>query len=251
LRRIGPERGWLVGRYGRVFTDCSGVRRHHQGRRRSFSNSVDRSRLVWLFQRLRRWNSGPAFSAGTASRLASRAISARHRDLRYGNGSLKVRYHIIDEGAFSGTDLAGRDTLAALQFRLENCREADQVIALVDAIIEWFYRHDGFDALRPMFAALAGQVVAMTASAAPSVQVSENLLEVRAMLATHAAEWKQQWRQEGQQEGKAARLLRLLEHRIGPVPDEAQGRIATADLPNLEKWIMRIWDAVSVDDALS
>jgi hypothetical protein len=162
----------------------------------------------------------------------------------------QVRYHIIDEGAFSETDLASRDTLAALLFRLENCREADQVIALVDAVIDWFRRHDGFDALRPMFAALAGRVVTMTDGAAPSVQVSENLLEVRTMLATRAAEWKQQWRQEGQQEGKAEMLLRLLEHRFGPVSDEAKRRIAAADLPSLEKWIMRVLDAASIDDAL-
>jgi hypothetical protein len=153
----------------------------------------------------------------------------------------QVRYHIIDEGAFSETDLASRDTLAALLFRLENCREADQVIALVDAVIDWFRRHDGFDALRPMFAALAGRVVAMTDGAAPSVQVSENLLEVRTMLATRAAEWKQQWRQEGQQEGKAEMLLRLLEHRFGPVPDEAQGRIAAADLPTWRNGSCASW----------
>jgi hypothetical protein len=87
----------------------------------------------------------------------------------------RMRYRVIEEGAFSDADLASRDTLAALLFRLENCRQADQVIELMDAVIDWFRRHDGFEALRPLFAALAGRIVEMADAAAPGVQVSEDL----------------------------------------------------------------------------
>jgi hypothetical protein len=193
-----------------------------------------------------------------------------------------IRYHIIDEGAFSEADLARRDTLAALLFRLENSREPEQIVALVDAVIDWFRRHDGFEALKPMFATLAGRVVEMAEGAKPGVHVSENLLEVRTMLATRAAEWRQQWgqearlkghqeglqegrqvglqegrqvglqegRQEGRQEGEAAVLTRLLEHRFGALPDQVKARISAADIAMLEAWSLRILDAATIDDVL-
>jgi hypothetical protein len=165
-----------------------------------------------------------------------------------------MRYNVVDEGAFTEDDLAGRDTLAALLFRLENARQPEQVGALVDAVIDWFRRHAGFEALMPMFAMLAGRVVETAEGAAPGVLVSENLLEVRTMLASRAAEWKQQWRQEGlregRQEGGVALLMRVLERRFGVVPDAVKARIAAADLPTLEEWAARVFDAASIDDVV-
>jgi hypothetical protein len=127
-------------------------------------------------------------------------------------------------------------------------------VTLVDAIIDWFGRHAGFEALKPMFAMLAGRVVEMTEAAAPGVLVSENLLEVRTMLAGRAAEWKQQWRQEGLEEGlrkgEANSLSRLLELRFGALPDSVRQRIADAELPLLREWFPRAVEAGSIDDVL-
>jgi hypothetical protein len=166
----------------------------------------------------------------------------------------EMRYHIVDEGAFADSDLATRDSLAALLFRLEHSRQPEQVVALVDEVIDWFRNHTGFEALKPMFALLAGRLVKLEDGAAPGVQVSENLLEVRTMLATRAEEWKQQWRQEGLQEGlqkgEAAMLLRLLERRFGALPGWVSERIAAADTSALEEWSLRILDAKSIDEVL-
>ena len=79
------------------------------------------------------------------------------------------------------------------------------------------------------------------------------------MLATRVAEWKQHWRQEGEQkgrqegekEGEAKVLLRLLERRFGAVPDPVRDRIASADVADLDHWIMRVLDAGSIDDVPS
>jgi hypothetical protein len=161
-----------------------------------------------------------------------------------------MRYHVIDEGAFGDADLAARETLAALLFRLENARQPDQVVAVVDAVIGWFRLHPEFDALKPLFAGLAGRVVEMAQSPGPAVKVSENLLEVRTMLAGRAAEWKRQWNEEGRQEGAAGVLLRLLERRFGPLPDTARARIASADVSSLENWGLRLLEAGSLDDVL-
>jgi flagellar biosynthesis/type III secretory pathway protein FliH len=134
-----------------------------------------------------------------------------------------------------------------------------------------------------LFAGLAGRVIRMAEGAPPDLQVSENLLEVRTMLATRAAEWKQQWllegeqkgrlegeqkgrlegeqkgrlegeqkgRVEGEQKGEAKVLLRLLERRFGSVPDAMKDRIAAADVSELDTWIMRVLDAGSIEDVMS
>jgi predicted transposase YdaD len=165
-----------------------------------------------------------------------------------------ILYHIVDEGGFAEADLASRDTLAALLFRLENAGEPAALVALIDLIIDWFRRHAGFEALKPVFAMLAGRVVEMSEGTTPGVLVSENLLEVRTMLATRAAEWKQQWRQEGleegQRKGEAESLIRLLELRFGVLPDLVRHRIAVAELPRLREWFPRILDAENIDDVL-
>jgi hypothetical protein len=164
-------------------------------------------------------------------------------------------YHIVDEGAFSDDDLAARDTLTALLFRLEASPDPDRVVALADAVLAWFGRHPGFDGLRPLFAELLG---ALMGPLALGVRVPEELLEVRNMLATRAEEWKRQWLQEGLEkglekgraEGEAALLLRQLERRFGALPVGIRDRIAAADTAALETWGLRVLDAGSLDDVL-
>ena len=174
-----------------------------------------------------------------------------------------VRYHVVDEGAFNDDDLAARDTLAALLFRLEASPDPDRVVALADAVLAWFGRHPGFDGLRPLFAELLGGLMGPLA---PGVRVPEELLEVRNMLATRAEDWKRQWLQEGRAEGltegraeglteglvkgEAALLLRLLERRFGALPAEVRDRVAAADAAALETWGLRVLDAGSLEDVL-
>ncbi len=55
----------------------------------------------------------------------------------------------------------------------------------------------------------------------------------------------------GEQKGEAAILTRLLHHRFGAVPDWASEKIAKAELPSLEEWSLRIFDAQSLDDIFS
>ena len=168
-------------------------------------------------------------------------------------------YRVVDEGAFPEDDLARRDALLALLFRLENSPDPEHAVALTDAVLGWFGRHAGFDRLRPVFAELLG---GMMGPLAPDVRIPEELLEVRNMLATRAEAWKQQWLQEGEQrgelrgelrgrlEGEAAILLRQLERRFGALPDWARDRIAAADTGALETWSLRILDGGSLDEVL-
>jgi len=158
---------------------------------------------------------------------------------------------IVDKGAFAEDDLARRDALLALLFRLESSPDPEQVVVLADALLAWFRRHPGFDRVRSVFAELLGPIMEPLA---PRVRVPEELLEIRNMLASRAEDWKRQWLQEGEQsgrrQGEAAILLRQLERRFGALPGWATERIATADTGALEEWSLRVFDATSLDDVL-
>ncbi len=84
-----------------------------------------------------------------------------------------MRYHLIDEGAFSPGEPEGRGGLPALLFRLENSSAPDQLVALADAVLVWFAQHPGFQAARAIFVELLGAAIAPLG---PGVRVPEELL---------------------------------------------------------------------------
>jgi trimethylamine:corrinoid methyltransferase-like protein len=49
--------------------------------------------------------------------------------------------------------------------------------------------------------------------------------------------------QEGVQKGEATLLLRLLERRFGPLPDDITSRVHAAATTVLEEWGLRVLDA--------
>jgi hypothetical protein len=71
-----------------------------------------------------------------------------------------MRYEVVDEGAFPEEDLARRDALVALLFRLESSPDPGQLVVLADAVLLWFRQHPGLEALRGVFATLLGAILA-------------------------------------------------------------------------------------------
>ncbi len=167
-----------------------------------------------------------------------------------------LRYHVIDEGAFDASDLAGRDSLPALLFQLENASGPDQLLGVAEAALAWFGRHSGFQAARTV---LVEWLSAAVAPLGPGALVPEALLEVRNMLQTRVEQWIEQWKQEGrlegrlegEQQGAAAFLLRLLERRFGKLPGWATDRVRAADTVMLEEWSFRVLDAASLEEVLA
>jgi hypothetical protein len=183
-----------------------------------------------------------------------------------------LRYHLIDEGAFSTGELEGRGGLPALLFRLENAADPAELFGLVDAILAWFASQKGFQAARAVFAEMLG---AAMAPLGPDVRVPGELLEVRNMLATRMARWReqseqqlkqeleqqlkqqleQQWLQEGEkrgeQRGEAALLLRQLERRFGVLPSWARERVLSAESVTMQAWGLRVLDAETLEEVLA
>ncbi len=50
------------------------------------------------------------------------------------------------------------------------------------------------------------------------------------------------------QEGQRRALLRLLRRKFGPLPPDAQGRVAAADEATLDLWTDRVLTATSLDE---
>jgi hypothetical protein len=160
----------------------------------------------------------------------------------------QVLYYLQDMGAFPKDELARRASLVALLFRLEQRHSPEEIQELLDEVIGWFRQHEGYGRLRRLFAelvreAFAGQGVKLSGS--------DNLLEMKTMLATQFEAWKQQWLAEGEArgeakgeakgrtEGKAEALLCLLVERFGAVAPSWQKRIRGAKLATLERWFKR------------
>ena len=83
------------------------------------------------------------------------------------------------------------------------------------------------------------------------------------MLSTQIKRWREEWTAEGIAKGMAEgraegmdagehqaqmrTLLRQLERRFGPVPEETRDRIEAADTQTLDLWLDRILDAPTRD----
>jgi hypothetical protein len=55
---------------------------------------------------------------------------------------------------------------------------------------------------------------------------------------------------EGLAQGRAEAILELLEKRCGPLPTDLVGRIRTANVAQLDEWLLRILDTHSVEDVI-
>jgi len=156
----------------------------------------------------------------------------------------QVRYHLLDMGAVPDDELASRDSLAALLFRLEHPHEPEELAHLVDEVVGWFRRYSGYDDLKRLFTQLVRQAIE---GYEPSVSVPGDMMEMRSMLANLGETWKKRWKAEGVAEGEASALIRLAEKRFGPLPADLRTRIVAADGALIEVWLDRLMEAPSLD----
>jgi hypothetical protein len=148
----------------------------------------------------------------------------------------QVRYHLLDMGAFPKHELARRSSLVALLFRLEQRHSPEGLKELLEEVIGWFRRHEGYERLQRLFTELIREAFA---GHGVKLSGSRNLLEVKSMLATQFEAWKEQWLAEGEAKGEAKALICLLAERFGAVAPSRQKRIRRAKPATLERWFKR------------
>ena len=165
----------------------------------------------------------------------------------------KVQYYLLDEGAFPRDELARRETLAALLFRLEHCHHFDDLRDLIEVVIGWFRDHPGYEDLKLLFTELIQQMIKGTGMPVP---IPHELMEMKTMFATLGQEWKRQWKAEGIAEGKAeglvegkaSTLLRQLGRRFPMFPSHIETLVRAATNDQLDEWSDRILDARELSD---
>ncbi|MBF0099252.1 MAG: Rpn family recombination-promoting nuclease/putative transposase [Magnetococcales bacterium] len=160
-------------------------------------------------------------------------------------------FFLIDESRYGKETLEARDSLSALVFQLEQCKNPEDLPDLLAKMVAWLERWPEFASLKPVLADLFKQAVSTLTGNRSILSETLGLLEVNAMLQTNIENWKRERRVEWTQEGEAKMLTRQLQHRFGDLPPWASQKIADADLATLEKWSLRILDAPTLESVLA
>ena len=165
----------------------------------------------------------------------------------------RLRYCLLDEMRMADSELESLRNLAAAMFRLEKSRGAEAMERVLEAAIEWL-REPGLEELRKSFTDWVLKI--LLPSRARGVQFPEflDLEEIKAMLAESGLSWTDQWVQEGmerERENALAKarsvLLRDLERRFGPLPEEIRRRVeAIASIEELTEFVFRAGAAPSL-----
>ncbi|WP_158047645.1 Rpn family recombination-promoting nuclease/putative transposase [Skermanella pratensis] len=163
-----------------------------------------------------------------------------------------IRYHLIDEGRLGADDLARRDGLVALLFRIETCTRPAELPGLVREVIGWFQGHAGHDSLKLAFGEVVAQAVAALVGGDGPVTVPSGLWEVQDMLSERIKIWERELKAEalaeGMTAGRAEMLSRQLRRRFGDLPADADRLIASATIDQLDTYMDRLMEARSVAD---
>lgn len=146
----------------------------------------------------------------------------------------QLRYCLLDERRTATAELESLRNLAAALFRLEK-GAPEEFQRVVAALAEWLNEPQMAE-LQRTFAVWARM---MLQDRIPGAEIPEmvNLEEVKKMLAERVDEWARDWQEQGREQGRReelekgrAALVRQLEKRFGPLPEEARQRIDALDL---------------------
>lgn len=162
-------------------------------------------------------------------------------------------YLLIDENRYGRQDLNSQRNLVAALFRLETQRGRDDVIAVVEALVQWLADEGNRDLSRD-FAIWIKDFVRKNAPVELPDGINE-MQEVNSMFAENLKYSYEEYRRQGFQEGEIkgelrgeARILqRLLRNRFGPLSSEAASKIAAASSQQLLRWADLVLTAPSLD----
>jgi hypothetical protein len=171
-----------------------------------------------------------------------------------------IRYHLVDERALPGSELERRDSLVALLFRLEAGPGPAELFGLIDEIIGWFRQHPDYATLKQLFTEIVGYALSEQPGFAneQTALPANDLLEMRNMVPERFRKWADEVRAQAIVETRtqtrtqtlADALSRLLRRRFGELPQSCTERIYSASDNELDAWMDRVMDAVSISDLL-
>ena len=169
----------------------------------------------------------------------------------------KLSYLLIDENAYSDTELASLNNLVAAVFRFEQSDCLETVQDLVCLLIVWL---DDRRDLRRMFALWIRAALMRNNNYNIILPQVNDLMEIKVMLSERIEQWALAYiaegklegelkgKLEGKHEGEMLALQKLLSKRFGAIPTDITRLIANAPLEAIERWFDRAIDAQQLAD---
>jgi predicted transposase YdaD len=179
----------------------------------------------------------------------------------------KLRYLLIDENAYSDSQLVSVNNLVAAVFRLEHPADPQTISDLLTSLNDWL--SDRPD-LRRMFALWIRATLMRKPEYGIVLPQVDDLQEINIMLSQRLEEWAHRYRAEGVLQGiekgieqgvkqgieqgieqglvkgESKLLRKLLERKFGPLPVNVADRLNNATEVELERW----GDAVLTENTL-
>lgn len=147
------------------------------------------------------------------------------------------------------SELASLRNLAAALFRLDKSSGPEEYTQVLAALIEWLQEPE-LEELARSFLSWAQTDSLRERLGGISIPEVASLKELKSMLEQRVVPWPQQWKQKGFEESlEKARgvLLRELERRFAPLPDEARHKVETIDsIEELTELSIRVGAASSL-----
>jgi hypothetical protein len=164
-----------------------------------------------------------------------------------------LKYLLIDENAYSTSELSSLRNLVAAVFRVEQAQSPTNIEDIINLLIEWLVDRPD---LKRMFALWIRATLMRKPNYSILLPQIDDLQEIKVMLADRLEEWahgyiaegKQEGLQEGKQQGEMLALQRLLAKRFGVIPVEIVTLISKAPLEDIERWFDRAIDAKALSD---
>jgi hypothetical protein len=164
-----------------------------------------------------------------------------------------LKYLLIDENAYSETELASLKNLVAAVFRIEHPATPETISILLGLLNEWLIDRPD---LRRMFAIWIRATLMRKTEYRIVLPELDDLQELKVMLSERLEEWAlgykaeglQQGMQQGMQQGEALALQKLLTKRFGVIPVVISGLISSAPPEQIEVWLDQVLDARSLDE---
>ncbi|WP_288130933.1 DUF4351 domain-containing protein [Accumulibacter sp.] len=157
----------------------------------------------------------------------------------------RLKYLLIDENAWTDSELASLKNLVAAVFRIEHPASPAAIGGLLSLLDEWLAERPD---LRRMFALWIRATLMRKAEYRIVLPQIDDLQELNVMLAERLEEWAHAYKAEGKAEGEALALQKLLKKRFGAVPSDVLAKISAASLEQIDAWLDQVLDAESLDD---
>ena len=142
----------------------------------------------------------------------------------------RLKYLLIDENAYSDTELASLNNLVAAVFRFEQAGSIVAIEGLISLLIDWLADRPD---LRRMFSLWIRATLMRKQNYGILLPQVDDLQEIKVMLADRLEQWALAYIAEGElkgkQEGEMLALQRLLSKRFGAIPPEITCLISGAD----------------------